>query len=126
MFVVVGVALICALFVELPNLVIGLSLLSLLSLGPLIGVTWTGWRYQPGRLDPISGGMLGGLVQSGLLMGLVVAYGFRDAGWSGLLSRTVWGICLALLLFEIIVGVYTGVLVASFLLARPSSSPPAG
>ena len=104
MFVVGGVALVCAAVVELPG---GVYLLIPLVpvIGPFVGAGWTVRRYQTGRLDPISGALLGGIVQAtlismvlsvvlphppaylflplvavhltyGLVVGLIVTYGF--------------------------------------------------
>src|SRR5262249_51819873 len=103
MLVAAGVALVCTAIVQFPGAEY-LLLILLPLVGPLIGARWAGRRYEAGRLDPMSGGMVGGIVQAvlvspmlsvvlrahlalvalplmalglvyGFLVGLIVAYG---------------------------------------------------
>jgi hypothetical protein len=66
MVVVAGAALVCGTIAELPASAFLLVLL-VPAIGPLIGAGWAGRRYQPGSLDPISGGLVGGTAQATLM-----------------------------------------------------------
>ena len=121
MLVVAGVALVSRVLVELPESAYFLILL-LPAVGPLIGASWAGRRYQPGRIDPISAGLAGGFFQATLI--LVIAT-FVTASQVFASPTTVWFILdlgpvfLALLAVHGVYGLISGLLVSWCLLASP-------
>jgi hypothetical protein len=113
MLVVAGVALVCAAVVELPG---GPFLVVLLVpiIGPLIGAGWAGRRYQPGRLDPISGGVVGGILES-MLASMVL---------SVVLKHPPEFLLIPLLAVGLFYGFVVGLIYTYGLLARSASAPP--
>jgi hypothetical protein len=85
---------------------------------PLAVATWLGLRYRLGRLDPISGGMLAGALQTPLvlLVALPLAAMDRDSDFLDL----VFEIGPLLLIAGVLLGLVAGVLVSYCVLLLPS------
>jgi hypothetical protein len=119
MLVVVGVALVSAVLVELPESVYSLILLRP-AVGPLIGASWVACRYQPGGFDPISGGLVGGFVQAALIV-LIVA--FVSATHLVASPTTWWELIVELspILLAVagVYGLFSGLFVSWCLIASP-------
>jgi hypothetical protein len=112
MLVVAGVALVCTAVAELPG---GVYLLIPLvpAIGPSIGAGWAGRRYQPGRVDPISGALLGGIVEA-TLMAMVL---------SVVLPHPPEFLFLPLLAVHLVYGFVVGCIVTYAFLGFSSSEP---
>ena len=126
MLVVVGVALVSAVLVELPEIAYFLILL-IPAVGPLIGASWVVRRYQPGGFDPISGGLAGGFLQATLIV-LIATFVFACQVFTGTVTASwfldwcllVLGpVFLALLALHGVYGLMSGLLVSWCLLASP-------
>ena len=117
MVAVVGVAVVCALLAELPEVRFPLGVLALVSVGPTTGAAWAALRYRPGRLDPVSGGMTGGAAQTALILAAGILPVLHDPG---ALLAYLPGLGLAglfLLAMHVLIGAVVGGVVSGCLLA---------
>ena len=132
MLVVLGVALVCALLAELPEVLLRLGMIALNCMGPAIGAVWAGVRYRPGRLDPISGGMMGGAVQTGMLLAAGIFSALKSHGDIVPYLPELGMTALFLLAFHVVIGGVVGGFISRYVLAlkhppldaEPSESPP--